>query len=64
MSFPVWIEVVCCRCAANGPGCFSYAGIPRRDLGKAALDNEWKLIEDNDGDPDWYCPVCAKGVMH
>lgn len=64
MSYPVWVEIVCGRCSEHGPGAFTYAGIPRRDMKTVANDQGWALIEDAEGDLDWLCPACKKGVTH
>lgn len=57
--WPVWCELVCCKCASTCAGQFNF-----KTLNKVAMKNEaqrqgWKLIAN-----DWLCGECIAKVRH
>lgn len=58
MSAPVWLELVCRRCATEEAGRFSLNGrIPLREMKKDALRMGWVYDSKTE---DWFCRTCKK----
>lgn len=63
MSFYVWVELVCCKCALVMAGRFTKGAIPRREMMAEAKRHGW-TYEDmgNHYGHDWQCKNCKNGT--
>lgn len=55
MGAPVWVELVCRRCASTEAGQFVLGAIPRRAMARTARGFGW-VYDREIG--DWFCGSC------
>lgn len=55
MTWPIWCEIVCVKCANTTAGRFNYSSLKKNEMRNEAYREGWRITND-----DWLCKECLK----
>lgn len=57
-NWPVWCQIVCCRCSNVTSGQFNTVKFNKGQMRKDAMAKGWRIVAD-----DWLCVECVKRAL-